>query len=209
MWPVTGCLFAAKFGGSSEGLLFYEILGDVSAVDSEEIADFMDRAGNARRVAMLLGPDIKSDDEIATLLRVLAKHPRWDIQSKPELARDETEIGVCMRWTTSAGRTTHGMGFAPSAYMPVSRRGPFVALAAWTGGHENPHRRMSDPDHVIIGDAPPPDGDYKSMMSKTRERSNQLQCLESIGRTELRQRGFRLDHRAIEREFPALLTGRS
>lgn len=205
MWPLTGCAFAARFAGSSEALLFYEIICEASAVDTDEIADFMDRAGIARRVAVLLGPDMRNSDEIATLLRVLAEHPRWAIQSKPELARDDGEVGVCMTWTTSAGQTTHAMGFAPLAYMPASRRGPFPAIAAWTGGHENPHRTNQSPDHVIVGDAPPPDGDYDGMMTKTRDRSKQLRCLESIGRKNLRQLGFRLDRRAIERVFPALL----
>jgi len=40
------------------------------------------------------------------------------------------------------------MGLAPFATMPVTRRAPYVCLAAWPGGHDNPHWTRYDQDIV-------------------------------------------------------------
>jgi len=37
------------------------------------------------------------------------------------------------------------MGLAPFATMPVTRRAPYVCIAGWPGGHDNPHwKRYED-----------------------------------------------------------------
>lgn len=181
-------------------------MGDISDVDAVDVASFFDRAASELRVAILLAPEAKGDDATAALLRILAEHPRWDIAAELELARDGTEVGVRMTWQTSAGQITDAMGFAPSAYMPMTRRAPHLALAAWTGAYENPNRKHRDPRRVIIGDAPPPDGgDYAVTMERTRESSRTLTAPDEIERKHLRRLAFRLDRRAVEREFPALL----
>lgn len=204
---MSGCAFAPQFGAGDDGLLFYEVMGDISDVDADEVARFCDRAASECRVAILLAPQAKGDDHTAVLLRILAQHPRWEIAAEPELARDRTEVGVRMTWQTSAGQLTDVMGFAPSAYMPMTRRAPHLALAAWTGGHENPNRKRHEPRRVIIGDAPPPDGgDYAVTMERTREESKKLRAPDEIERRHLRRLAFRLDRRAIERKFPDLLT---
>lgn len=46
-------------------------------------------------------------------------------------------IGV--EWQIGNGCVTSVMGLAPFATMPVTRRAPYVCLAAWPGGHDNPH----------------------------------------------------------------------
>ncbi len=204
--PLTGCAFAAQFGARGEGLLFYEVMGDIRDVDADDVAAFFDRAASDLRVAILLAPQAKGDDATAILLRVLADHPRWDISAAGELARDDAEIGVRMTWRTRAGQTTDAMGFAPSTYMPLTRRAPHLGLAAWTGGHENPKRKRHEPGHVIIGDAPPPElGTYSATMERTRESSRRLTAPDEIEREHLRRLAFRLDRRAVEHEFPALL----
>ena len=44
-----------------------------------------------------------------------------------------------MEWTIRPGLASSPMGLAPFATMPVTRRAPYVCIAAWPGGHENPH----------------------------------------------------------------------
>src|SRR5262245_9991109 len=37
------------------------------------------------------------------------------------------------------------MGFASLGTMPATRRAPYTCIAAWKGGHENKHRKKTDP----------------------------------------------------------------
>jgi hypothetical protein len=155
--------------------MFYEILDHIDQLDTAEVADFFDQAAEQHCVGILLGSRMKGDDDTATLLRLLSEHPRWTITAVPECARDSSEVGIQMTWQTATKLTTDAMGFAPSAFMPATRRAPYLALAAWTGGHENSKRKSPSPHCVIIGDAPPPEGgEYGITMDRTREWSKRL-----------------------------------
>jgi hypothetical protein len=46
---------------------------------------------------------------------------------------------VGMEWRIREGLSSAPMGLAPFATMPVTRRAPYVCIAAWPGGHDNPH----------------------------------------------------------------------
>ena len=46
---------------------------------------------------------------------------------------------VGMEWRIRDGLASSPMGLAPFATMPVTRRAPYVCIAAWPGGHDNPH----------------------------------------------------------------------
>ncbi|NVB38795.1 hypothetical protein G6O69_13220 [Pseudenhygromyxa sp. WMMC2535] len=203
---LTGCAFAAHFAASEEGLLFYELFD--SAVDPAAVADFLDEAGQSGRVGVLLGVNLRGDDETASFLGALSSHPRWEISADPQLARDGREVGVRSTWTTSEGLRTDAMGFAPSAFMPVSRRAPYLALAAWTGGHANAQLERPKHGEVGMGDAPPPrDVDYEKSMDLTHRWSKRVREPSEIGHKLLRRLSFRLDKAAVERSFPTLLGG--
>lgn len=70
-----------------------------------------------------------------------------------QLSTHDLLIGI--QWTTAGGLVSMPMGFAPFATMPVTRRAPYVCLATWAGGHENPHphRRKPMPGVVDFLDA--------------------------------------------------------
>ncbi len=72
-------------------------------------------------------------------MRILSAGERWKItEEHPEgLATDDVLIG--MEWTIRLGLASAPMGLAPFATMPVTRRAPYVCIAAWPGEHENPH----------------------------------------------------------------------
>ncbi len=50
---------------------------------------------------------------------------------------DDVFVGV--DWRVREGLVSSVMGFAPFASMPVTRRAPYVCIAAWPGEHDNPH----------------------------------------------------------------------
>ena len=41
------------------------------------------------------------------------------------------------------------MGLAPFGTMPVTRRAPYVCLATWPGGHDNPYLTRYERDIVL------------------------------------------------------------
>ncbi len=202
---LTGCAFAAQFGSSQTKLIFYEILD--GELDASSITAFFDLAAQRKSVGVLLGPKIRSDDDTVMLLRALDDHPRWTIAGSQALARDSAEVGVQMTLQTAAGSSTDAMGFAPSAFMPTTRRAPYLALAAWTGGYENPNRKGSTPGWVTMGDAPPPElGSYDVTWERTRTASQRLAEPDDVGKRKLRRLAFRLDRRAVTNGFPELLS---
>jgi hypothetical protein len=79
------------------------------------------------------------------------------------------------------------MGFAPLGSMPVTRRAPFVALAAWTGPKRNPQKSKKmkapdRPDEVGFVDMPPIQPDlHDSMWDATRKRVRELKALPQEG----------------------------
>lgn len=54
------------------------------------------------------------------------------------------DILVGIEWTIRDGLSSSIMGLAPFATMPVTRRGPYVCIAGWPGGHDNPHWKRYD-----------------------------------------------------------------
>lgn len=49
------------------------------------------------------------------------------------------DILIGIEWRISDTLSSSIMGLAPFATMPVTRRAPYVCIAGWPGGHDNPH----------------------------------------------------------------------
>lgn len=85
---------------------------------------------------------------------MLATGERWRVsrETVKALATDDLLLGI--QWATEvAGIASMPMGFAPFATMPVTRRAPYVCLATWPGGHENPHWKKFKPEVVDFLDS--------------------------------------------------------
>ena len=76
-----------------------------------------------------------------------AENPRW---AGTELAPPSGGLDVALTWKAPCGKLSRVMGLAPIGTMPVTRRAPYVALAAWTGDHANPWNRPQTPRNVVM-----------------------------------------------------------
>lgn len=188
----SGCGFAALVAGAASSHQFFDVLEFTPEV-AANIARFLDNAGTRSRVAIIFAPTVRNDDQIMALIQTVSAHERWTVRLRDDLARNPDEVGVQMSWTTKAGDSTDAMGFAPTGYMPLSRRAPFTALVVWTGGHENLHRKKPIHGVVGVGDSPPvkPDA-YDSTMTMTLNRSEHIRSVDGATRDQLRQLAFRV-----------------
>jgi|SRR6185436_2836269 len=133
---MTGCQFAALLGQQADRILTTAFPGITPEADVTRLFETGTDL-HVPVVAIFLG--IRSEEELAGQLRLLAAGERWKItEERPEgLTTDDVLIGI--EWTVRPGLASSPMGLAPFATMPVTRRAPYVCLAAWPGGHENPH----------------------------------------------------------------------
>lgn len=142
---MTGCLFASELAAA--GAISYQvILPDFSKEELPGVAKFIDESAVAHRSAILLFPHLRSAEQLAPLLQILAVDRRWTVSRVDWKVTREEQVGrecvlVGVDWTTSTGDTSSAMGFAPLGSMPVTRRAPYFALALWSGGHENPYKK--------------------------------------------------------------------
>jgi len=104
-------------------------------------------AGGQHLPAIAIFPNIRTEHELADQLLVFAVGERWRVRRVPVpegLETDDVLVGI--EWETAdAGVRSSPMGFASLGTMPVTRRAPYTCIAAWTGGHENKHRKKIDP----------------------------------------------------------------
>jgi len=192
----SGCVFAAQFGGKLKRMFCYEPL---TSIDADEVELVLDQCAEEERVALLLFPRMRAAEEIAEVVRILDGHARWHAVIDPAMGRDASECGIRLTWTTRESRSTNAMGFAPLGYMPVTRRAPYVAVAAWTGGHSNPIRSQKSEHEVTMGDAPPgmERAKYKETLKKTRKRTGEL-IVDDVAVEILRNLAFRLPRTVVD-----------
>jgi hypothetical protein len=145
----TGCGFASAFA-NKEALLF--AVFDEPAV-SEHVDAVYDLAADHHLPAIVVFPIIRDEQSLVAQLQLLAKGERWTVSTVSVDGLQTTDTLVGMTWKTSAGLVSTPMGFAPFPTMPVTRRAPYVCLATWPGGHENPHRKRPRPGFVDFLDA--------------------------------------------------------
>jgi hypothetical protein len=142
---MTGCQFAALIARSRDRLVAASFL---ELASEEEVSEVLEHGAEARIPAFVLFTGIRSEAQLIEQLRILARGPRWTITREypSGLSTDDLLIGI--QWQIREGLSSSVMGLAPFATMPVTRRAPYVCLAAWPGGHDNPYWTRYDQEVV-------------------------------------------------------------
>ncbi|MFO7561104.1 MAG: hypothetical protein R6X02_00565 [Enhygromyxa sp.] len=134
----SGCKFASYLASQDPRLAFWIHLGDVSTVALDDVDSRIDRAATDGDVALLVFPRVTAESEIVELAQHLQRGERWsvEVRSCPDSLGEfkRRALGLSIEFETRKGIRSQAMGFAPSGFMPVTRRAPFVALALWAGG---------------------------------------------------------------------------
>jgi hypothetical protein len=133
---MTGCRFAALIAQDPKRIFavsFHELASEAN------VSRVFEAAAQAHLPAVAVFTGIRTEDELVEQLRILARGSRWTITREypAGLVTDDVLIGI--HWRIRDGLSSSVMGLAPFATMPVTRRAPYVCLAAWPGEHDNPH----------------------------------------------------------------------
>jgi hypothetical protein len=133
---MTGCQFATLIAQQRERIVTTTFTGFAPEVDVTRLFDF---GAGAHVPVIAIFTGIRTERDLVEQLRILSAGERWKItEEHPDgLVTDEVLIGI--EWAIRPGLTSLPMGLAPFATMPVTRRAPYVCIAAWPGEHENPH----------------------------------------------------------------------
>jgi hypothetical protein len=142
---MTGCQFAKLIVQNRDHILaaaFHEFASE------EDVSRLFETGTQTRVPVFALFTSIKTEAALIEQLSILARGSRWRITRElpAGLVTDDVMIGV--EWQIGNGCASSVMGLAPFATMPVTRRAPYVCLAAWPGGHDNPHWTRYDQDIV-------------------------------------------------------------
>jgi hypothetical protein len=173
------CRFARGFA-KKDRITPLEVLEPVIPADAQRLNLFLDAAGAASQVALILWPLLRTYEEIVPLILALTSDARWRWSRVPwvnHVRDDATLIGLT--WRTGGGEESSVMGFGPFGSMPVTRRGPYVALAVWPGGQEN-RKHQSAPGKVgfidckITSDVAADDDGYDTLWRSTRSEVTRL-----------------------------------
>jgi hypothetical protein len=207
----TGCTFAVRVAKAKNGLLLATFPGFGSV---EEIDEAFETAAAVRIPIVALFTGIRTEKDLAQQLRVLSQGTRWTITREyPEgLVTDDVMVG--MQWQVRDGLASAPMGLAPFATMPVTRRAPYVCIAAWPGEHDNEFWTRYDPAivHFLDTDLTRHRIDKDAYKTLTRESKNATKALLSeLGddarhyrRVAFRLQASALDHLAGVFAGPAL-----
>jgi len=131
---MTGCQFAKLIAQKKDRIVTAAFSGLAKEEDVSRLFEAGTR-GHLPVIAIFI--DIRTEDALVEQLRVLARGSRWRLtRDYPEgLVTDDVMVG--MEWRVREGLVSSPMGFAPFGTMPVTRRAPYVCIAAWPGEHEN------------------------------------------------------------------------
>lgn len=132
---MTGCSYASAFA-AVRGRLTVTTYGEPPV--TSRLDDALDFHGQEDEAFAFVLPYLRSEDELVGLLQQLSRAPRWHVRPAGTLPSGDVLVGL--DWTTANGDVSDTMGFAPMFSMPVPRRAPYVAIAAWPGGRANPFR---------------------------------------------------------------------
>lgn len=111
------------------------------AADPEELNELFDIAGAQQMAGVAVFPSIRGEADLVEQLAKLASRPRWTVTTASVSGLSTDDLLIGMQWSTAASLISTPMGFGPLPTMPVTRRAPYVCIATWPGGHENPHRK--------------------------------------------------------------------
>lgn len=186
---VTGCDFAAAHATASGGPLLYNVR--VGPLDQElpgEIELFLDGAGEENAAAMLVFPELRAATDVCELVSLLHAEERWTISRAAWKKHEREELPISMYWRTASGDITSVMGLAPLGSMPATRRAPYVALVAWTGGRKNEFRTRHTKGEVGLVDMCLPEGmteeTYRAAFKNTLRTTKRLKSALAEGAAE-------------------------
>ena len=133
---MTGCQFAKLIAQRKDRIVTATFAG---IAKEEDVSRVFDLGAEAQLPAIAIFTGIRTESELAGQLEILARGARWTLtEEHPEgLTTDDVMVG--MEWRIRDRLASSPMGLAPFATMPVTRRAPYVCIAAWPGGHDNPH----------------------------------------------------------------------
>jgi hypothetical protein len=142
---MTGCQFAALIAQDPKRIFavsFHELASEAN------VSRVFEAAAQAHLPAVAVFTGIRTEADLVEQLCILARGSRWTITREypAGLVTDDVLIGI--HWQIRDGLSSSIMGLAPFATMPVTRRAPYVCLAAWPGGHDNPHWTRYEHDIV-------------------------------------------------------------
>lgn len=158
---ITGCLFAMRFAKEATGRIRPIVLtGALDATHLPEQLDPVLRDAAAHSEAVLaIFPDLRTSEDVAHLLDSLSHDEAWSCTELKWQDHARADILISLEWTTPGGHVTSAMGLAPFGTMPITRRAPYVAIALWPGGQENPFRQeprkrvsLADMPHLLSRD---------------------------------------------------------
>lgn len=139
-----GCAFAAM--AAKEERIDLAAFFDLQGV-AESVGDHIVEARKREHFALAAFPTIDTQAGIVDLLNALLDDPRWRWREASVRGRFAADL----RWCDADRTPCSAIGFAPFGSMPVTRRGPYVAIGVWPGGFDNPMRKRPD-DFVGVGD---------------------------------------------------------
>jgi hypothetical protein len=187
-YGMTGCSFAAAYAAAQDAIQ-WGVWSGTSPSESlhTDLSGFFTGAAKMQRPGIAVFPEIRTADEVVGFLVGLAGKSGWSLTRAKwgRYERDGELVGLW--WCTPAGLRTSVMGFAPLGSMPVTRRAPFVAIAAWTGPKLNQQKsgKMKGPDlpdEVGFVDMPPLQPElHDNMWDATRKAVRELKALPQEG----------------------------
>lgn len=158
--PSVGCQFASKHAFEDNPHIRWSIVTDEPGETRvANIDGFFRLCAASQATGVVVFPRFRSADHVVELIREVVAGELWtlSIRSWKDAPRDD--VLVRLDWKTPAGQKTSVMGLGPLGSMPVHRRSPYFALAAWVGGHANEYRDpppRPDNPRVSLIDMPTP-----------------------------------------------------
>lgn len=165
---VTGCVFAQVFAGSlsrkSRGktakraelavLWPYVVFRPLEQPLGELIEPVLIDCATYHRLAVVMFPDVRREDEIADIVTLLARHPSWSWKRRDWKSLPREDVLIGLEWKTPSGHYSSALGVAPLGTMPFTRRAPFAGVIVWPGSHENEQYTywQKKPEEVGVAD---------------------------------------------------------
>jgi len=132
---MTGCQFAKLIAQRRERIVTSTFAG---LTKEEDVSRTFEAGTAARLPAIAIFTGIRTEEQLVEQLRILSRGTRWRITSERPDGLETDDVMVGMTWQVREGLVSSPMGLAPFGTMPVTRRAPYVCIAAWPGGHDNP-----------------------------------------------------------------------
>ena len=142
---MTGCQFAKPIAQRRERIVTSMFSGLTPEVDVSRTFE----VGTATRLpAIAIFTGIRTEEQLVEQLRILSRGPRWGITREHPDGLETDDVMIGMTWQVREGVASSPMGFGPFGTMPVTRRAPYVCIAAWPGGHDNPYWKRYE-EHIV------------------------------------------------------------